>query len=284
MGYIPTVEHLPSTTSSAVALRCSANNTESGGTLEGTTEEAEQPPEGPANRQNQAMEDVSHISDDDVDSMSSMSSVDEVKSSSEEESTLPRPEEDGTLVSCSLPDFSVPPTFSYVNPKIALKRSSAGVGMFANQPVREGEVLIVWSGKVVHLSQVYAMRESERHYILQIDEELFQIPPWKGFNEPADFTNHSCDPNAGFKGSPITLGAMREIASGEEITFDYAMCESIDGLKGNEFECCCGARYCRGKFTGHDWQNPELWKRYGKYFSPYLRSKIEQLQQEMNIV
>jgi len=280
MGYNSTVESLPQISSSAV--RCSSPNTESGGTLEGTTEEAEQPPEPTSH--NQRMEDVSSHSnsDDDLDSMSSSSSVDEVKSSSEEEVQLPRSDEDG-LISCSLPNFSVSPTFSYVNPKIALRRSSAGVGMFANHPLREGDVLIVWSGKVVHLSQVYAMKESDRHYILQIDDELFQIPPWKGFNEPADFTNHSCDPNAGFKNSPITLGAMRDIAPGEEITFDYAMCESIDGLKGNEFECSCGTRYCRGMFTGHDWKNPELWTRYGNHFSPYLRAKIAKYNRQVNM-
>jgi len=288
MGYKSTVEALPPTTSTVVALTCSANNTEGVGTLEGTTEEADQPPE-PANPHYQPMvDDVAHIcpqlSDDDVESMSSTSSVDEVKSSSEEEVGLPRLEEEGVVVvSCSLPDFSVAPTFSYVNPKIALRRSSAGVGMFANIALREGEVLIVWSGKVVHLNTILAMRESDRHYILQIDDELFQIPPWIGFNEPADFTNHSCDPNAGFKGSPITLAAMRNIGPGEEITFDYAMCESIDGLKGNEFECCCGTRYCRGSFTGHDWKNPELWGRYGKYFSPYLQRKIQHYRQEMNL-
>jgi len=289
MGYKSTVEALPPTSSSVVALRCSAaaNNTEGVGILEGTTEEADQPPE-PANPHYQPMvEDVANIcpqlSDDDVESMSSTSSVDEVKSSSEEEVGLPRLEEESVEISFSLPDFGVAPTFSYVNPKIALKRSSAGVGMFANTAVKEGEVLIVWSGKVVHLNTILAMRESDRHYILQIDEELFQIPPWKGFNEPADFTNHSCDPNSGFKVSPITLAAMRHIAPGEEISFDYAMCESIDGLKGNEFECCCGTRYCRGSFTGHDWKNPELWARYGEYFSPYLKRKIEQYRQEMNL-
>jgi hypothetical protein len=54
------------------------------------------------------------------------------------------------------------------------------------------------AGKVVHLNDVLAMDPSERLYILQIDEELFQVPFWPGYNEPADFINHSCDPNAGF--------------------------------------------------------------------------------------
>ena len=61
------------------------------------------------------------------------------------------------------------------------------------------------------------------------------------------------------------------------------MCESISGIQGNEFECCCNTPYCRGQFTGNDWKNPVLWERYGDYFSPYLREKIKKLKQEMNL-
>ena len=98
------------------------------------------------------------------------------------------------------------------------------------------------------------------------------------YTEPADYTNHSCDPNAGFGGSPVTLVAMREIPVGEEITFDYAMCECIEHLTGNcDWECQCGKPHCRGMFTGADWKRPELWERYGNYFSPYLLKKINYL-------
>lgn len=98
------------------------------------------------------------------------------------------------------------------------------------------------------------------------------------YTEPADYTNHSCDPNAGFGGSPVTLVAMKEIAVGVEITFDYAMCECIEHLTGNcDWECKCGTATCRGMFTGADWRRPELWERYGNYFSPYLLRKINYL-------
>jgi hypothetical protein len=71
---------------------------------------------------------------------------------------------------------------------------------------------------------------------------------------------------------------MREIPVGEEITFDYAMCECIEHLTGNcDWECQCGKPHCRGMFTGADWKRPELWERYGNYFSPYLLKKINYL-------
>ncbi len=37
------------------------------------------------------------------------------------------------------------------------------------------------------------------------------------------FMNHSCNPNVGYKGQ-ITFVAMRNIRTGEELAFDWAMC------------------------------------------------------------
>jgi hypothetical protein len=170
------------------------------------------------------------------------------------------------------------PAFSYLSPKIVLKRLPYGIGMFAAEVINKDELLIGWAGKVVHLKEVLALSDDERGHILQIDDYLFQIPFWPDYTEPADYTNHSCDPNAGFGGSPVTLVAMREIPVGEEITFDYAMCECIEHLTGNcDWECQCGKPHCRGMFTGADWKRPELWERYGNYFSPYLLKKINYL-------
>lgn len=108
--------------------------------------------------------------------------------------------------------------------------------------------------------------------------------PICSYTEPADYTNHSCDPNAGFGGSPVSLVAMKDIQVGQEITFDYAMCECIEHLTGNcDWECKCGASTCRGMFTGADWKRPELWERYGNYFSPYLLKKVNALKMSMGI-
>jgi len=175
------------------------------------------------------------------------------------------------------------PAFSYVSPKLALRRNRYGVAQHAKEKILKDEVLIGWSGRVVHVSEVLAMPETERTYILQIDEELFQVPFWAGYNEPADFTNHCCDPNAGFGNSPVTLVAMRDIMPNEEIRFDYAMSECIEHLPGNcDWDCLCGSAKCRGQFRGTDWKLPELWERYGNYFSPYLRKKIAQLKVKQN--
>ena len=54
-----------------------------------------------------------------------------------------------------------------------------------------------------------------------------------------------------------------------------------DGSVYDEFDCYCGAHNCRGRVTGNDWKNPELWERYHGYFSPYLARRIEALKAEL---
>jgi len=176
--------------------------------------------------------------------------------------------------------FGVSPVFSYMNPKLTTRLSNSGRGMFAVEPVKKDEILIIWAGKVVHLSEVLTRSPAERDHILQVDEEHYQVPFWPGYDEPANYVNHSCNPTAGFRNSPITLCAIVDIPAGAEITFDYAMSECIEHLDGNcDWRCRCGEALCRGYFTGGDWKRPELWERYGNYFSPYLITKIKKLQE-----
>ncbi|MFO1434944.1 MAG: SET domain-containing protein-lysine N-methyltransferase [Gammaproteobacteria bacterium] len=92
--------------------------------------------------------------------------------------------------------------------------------------------------------------------------------------EGATYVNHSCDPNAGIKGQ-IFLVAMRDIAVGEEITFDYAM--ALHRSPGNppyKFSCECGSSRCRGEVTDEDWKLPELRQRYAGHFQYYLEELI----------
>jgi hypothetical protein len=111
-----------------------------------------------------------------------------------------------------------------------------------------------------------------RRLTLQIDEDLYIVTSQEG---PADWVNHSCEPNAGLSGQ-IVLVAMRDIAPGEEICFDYAM---SDGSPYDEFDCNCGSTHCRGRVTGSDWRRQELIDRYKGYFSPYLQQRINRLYQ-----
>lgn len=144
-------------------------------------------------------------------------------------------------------------------------------GVFALAPIASGEVVAAWGGQVMDLLAFEALPEALRRLSVQIDDALFLVP--QGGENPADYFNHSCQPNAGLRGQSIIV-AMRPIAAGEEICYGYAM---SDGSGYDEFACGCQTAACRGEITGDDWTRPDLWTRYEGYFSPYLARRIRRL-------
>jgi hypothetical protein len=146
--------------------------------------------------------------------------------------------------------------------------SKGGRGLFARERVRAGEMLLVWGGDVVTSERLHRMSEDKLRLSVQIEEDLYLVTPNEG---PADWVNHSCDPNAGLLGQ-IVLVALRDIRAGDEICFDYA---TSDGSPYDEFECGCASRHCRGHVTGDDWKLPALQTRYAGHFSPYIQRRID---------
>ena len=168
------------------------------------------------------------------------------------------------------------PASSWLTPKCAARRLPNGQhGVFALEPIAAGEILSVWGGEIMTRAQVAALPEKYQHYATQVEEEFYL----SGISEDAaDYFNHSCAPNAGMNGQ-IVLVAMREIATNEEVCFDYAM---TDGSDYDEFECNCGTAECRKHVTGRDWQRPELWEKYRGYFMPYLQKRIDHLRAQLD--
>jgi len=91
-------------------------------------------------------------------------------------------------------------------------------------------------------------------------------------NDYVNFLNHSCDPNTWFDGEEVLI-ARRSIATDEEITFDYATCDtnvSTFLVKG----CLCGSPKCRKRISPWDYRLPSLQHKYGTHFMPYINEKI----------
>lgn len=166
---------------------------------------------------------------------------------------------------------------SYLSPKLEVRAAphKGGFAVFAREALQKDELICVWTGRAVTFEQLQRLSPLERSHTLQVDDQVY-LAPLGLEEEPADFINHSCQPNAGIRGQ-ISLVAMRPIAAGEEITFDYAM---ADSTPYDEFDCACGSPLCRGRVTGEDWKRPELWARYDGYFSAYLQKRIEALKRE----
>src|SRR5256885_12009282 len=118
-----------------------------------------------------------------------------------------------------------PAPMHYLSPKLEARPApnKGGMGVYACEPIRRGEVVAMWGGRVIPVEEIYYYNEELRRYLIQVEEGLFLTPSWP--TEPAEYFNHSCDPNTGLSGQSA-LVAMRDIEAGEEVCFDYAMSES----------------------------------------------------------
>ena len=148
---------------------------------------------------------------------------------------------------------------------------TGGKAVYARDVIEPGELIAVWSGRIVSAEELDELPEDIKRHTVQVEEGLYLAS--HGPDEGPDFINHSCEPNAGLDGQ-IAIVAMTRIVPGEEVTIDYAMC---DGSAYDEFECECGSTLCRGRVTGQDWRSPTLWERYAGHFSPYLERRIRAL-------
>lgn len=166
---------------------------------------------------------------------------------------------------------------SFISPLAEVRSSSvSGKGLYAKEHIPKDQVVVVWGGKIYDRAEFEACGEDLRNFIMQIDEDLFIGPESMESVDGAEFVNHSCDPNLGFRGQ-IALVAMRDIMAGEELTFDYSMTETIN----QTFLCSCGSPQCRNVIRETDYLLPELQKRYDGYFNPWLTRKMDLKPQDL---
>ena len=158
---------------------------------------------------------------------------------------------------------------SYVSPNAEIRSSPiCGRGLFAIGKFRPGEVVYVMGGYVFTRPPSENIRSLFQRSEIQIGNNLFI-----GAIHPDDSmiaSNHSCDPNIAVQGQ-IVFVALREIAAGEQLTYDWATTD--DAVYA--IECRCGSGACRRNITGKDWQQKELQQKYRGLFSWYLEQKIE---------
>jgi len=161
---------------------------------------------------------------------------------------------------------------SYISPKATKGRPSAieGRGLMALAPIAAGEIVAIKGGHLVDSDTLAALPERLRNSDVQIADDFHLVALEEAEYEPVMlFINHSCEPNVGFAGN-VVLVAMRDVAAGEELTTDYALFDDTD----EPMTCRCGTPSCRGTISGRDWQRLELQRRYGSYFSWYLRRRF----------
>lgn len=135
---------------------------------------------------------------------------------------------------------------------ITFRRSRIhGTGGFARRDIPAGTRLIEYVGEKVTKAESLRRCEANNEYIFTVDDEhdLDGNVSWN----PARFINHSCAPNceAEWDDSRIWIVTLRDIAAGEELSFNYG----YDLEDYREHPCRCGSPACVGFIAAEEYHD-----------------------------
>jgi hypothetical protein len=127
-----------------------------------------------------------------------------------------------------------------------------GRGVFATRAISRGERIVEYVGERISEEEADARYDDDAmehaHTFLFTVDDGTVIDGARGGND-ARFINHSCAPNceAVNEEGRIFIEALRDIAPGEELTYDYNLerGELTPGWR-ERYACSCGAPSCRG--------------------------------------
>ncbi len=168
-----------------------------------------------------------------------------------------------------------------LHPLTELRQSKIqGTGIFATGLIRKDEV-VWWETPEdraqqwdVSLAELKTWPEEKQRqfdrYAYQISEDTMTGRKDGVPIDPADFTNHSCDPTTWFVNDQ-TMTARRDILPGEEITYDYATSETDEDFL---LVCGCGTARCRKVIRGTDHWLPEVQKAYNRHMMQHALRNI----------
>lgn len=112
----------------------------------------------------------------------------------------------------------------------------------ATQPIAAGVEILHLDGRETDTPTRYSVQIGPGLHLdpfdLLVPEEQVRWRPWM-------FLNHHCEPNAVIEGR--SLRALRDIAAGEGVTFDY---NTTEWEMAEPFACHCGSARCVGVVRG----------------------------------
>ena len=140
------------------------------------------------------------------------------------------------------------------NRRIQTRRSGVhGKGVFALQDIGEGETIIEYVGQIITWKEAlerhpHDPKDPNHTFYFHIDAD--HVIDAKVGGNSSRWINHSCDGNceADEVDGRIFIKALRDIAPGEELSYDYGLIleERYTKKLKAEHPCWCGAKTCRG--------------------------------------
>lgn len=119
---------------------------------------------------------------------------------------------------------------------VIVKRSQAGLGLFATKEFKRGDFIIEYTGE--HITTEEADRRGGK-YLFILNKKT--TVDGKGRENTARYINHSCKPNAEAETDEdeqkIRISARRKILPGEEISYDYGKEYCNEYIKPHGCKC-----------------------------------------------
>lgn len=124
---------------------------------------------------------------------------------------------------------------------LRVRRSSAGLGLYADEAIPKGRFVIEYWGRVV--DDATATRVGGK-YLFEADTDVNILGAHRA--NTARYANHSCRPNCEARnvGGRVYIFSIRPIKPGDEITYDYGKDYFERLLKPHGCRCmkCHGVR------------------------------------------
>lgn len=138
--------------------------------------------------------------------------------------------------------------------RIQTRRSSVhGNGVFAVQDIAEGETLIEYKGEIISWEEALRRHphdpaQPHHTFYFHIDDD--RVIDGNVDGNASRWINHSCEPSceADEQDGRVFIKALRNIAAGEELSYDYGLVidEPYTKKLKADFPCWCGSEQCRG--------------------------------------
>ena len=130
-------------------------------------------------------------------------------------------------------------------PAVEVRNKRGFKGVYALQPVSQHSVIFYLRGDVVARPSKYTIQLGSNEHLT--------FPAKRKRNDVLDYCwqylNHCCAPNGYINTAERSFRALRDIAPGEEITFNYLTTESEMAMP---FDCNCGSANCFGFIQGRN--------------------------------
>jgi len=141
-----------------------------------------------------------------------------------------------------------------VTRRTQVRRSGVhGKGVYALVPLKAGERLLEYTGELITWPEALRRHPhdpAQPHHTFYFHIDDRRVIDAKFGGNSSRWINHSCAPNctATQEGQRVFIDALRDIAAGEELFYDYGLVidEPLSPELKADYPCWCGHGVCRG--------------------------------------